>query len=101
MNTMDPQAEAKLCLFGDQTYDIGPHFKALLHQRDNPVLDSFLARAYDAIRGEIFKLPANVREEVPRFTCLEDLAYWNHRSKRCIALDMAVTCMYQLGSFIR
>ncbi|KUI53252.1 Conidial yellow pigment biosynthesis polyketide synthase [Cytospora mali] len=97
---MDGQADLKLCLFGDQTHDINQNFKDLLHYRDNPVLDSFLTRAYDATRAEIFKLPDEFREDVPRFTCLEDLVYWNHRGIRCIPLDMAVTCMYQLGFFI-
>lgn len=91
----------KLYLFGDQTYDIRANFKKLLQRRDNPVLDDFLAKAYDAIRVELFRLPPEVREDLPRFTCLEDLPYWDQSGKRCVPLDMAVTCMYQLGFFIR
>jgi hypothetical protein len=92
---------SKLYLFGDQTHDIQPYLKDLLRHRDNPVLEDFLVKAYDAVRAEIYKLPHQVREDVPRFTCLEDLLLWNQKGKRCIPLDMAVTCMYQLGVFIR
>lgn len=89
-----------LYVFGDQTYDIKPYLKDLLQNRDNPVLEDFLVKAYDAVRTEIFKLPHQVREDLPRFTCYHDLVLWNQTGKRCIPLDMAVTCMYQLGVFI-
>ncbi|OBT51641.1 Type I Iterative Polyketide synthase (PKS) [Pseudogymnoascus sp. 24MN13] len=90
----------KLYLFGDQTYDIQPHLRDLLQHRDNPVLEDFLVKAYDAVRAEIYKLPHQAREDVPRFTCLDDLLLWNQSGKRCIPLDMAVTCIYQLAIFI-
>lgn len=91
----------KLYLFGDQTFDIQPHLKDLLRNRANPVLEAFLEKAYDAIRRDIYRLPHDVRDEIPRFTSLDDLFMWNKSGKRCIPLDMAVTCMYQLGAFIR
>lgn len=91
----------KLYLFGDQTYDIRADFKNLLWRRDNPVLTDFLAKSYNAIRVELYTLPPEVRDDLRRFTCLEDLAFWDQNGKRCIPLDMAVTCMYQLGAFIR
>ncbi|ORY66531.1 polyketide synthase [Pseudomassariella vexata] len=92
--------QLKLYLFGDQTYDIQPHLKDLLRHRHNPVLEDFLVKSYDAIRTEIFKLPGQVRDDLPRFTCLDDLVLWKQGGKRCVPLDMAVTCMYQLGFFI-
>lgn len=91
----------KLYLFGDQTYDIQPHLEPLLSDRDNPVLDAFLEKAYDAVRAEIFKLPEQVRENLPRFTSLEDLLLWKKGGQGYVPLDMAITCMYQLGFFIR
>ncbi|KAI1480090.1 ketoacyl-synt-domain-containing protein [Daldinia eschscholtzii] len=92
--------QLKLYLFGDQTYDIQPHLRELMLYRHNPILEDFLVRVYDAIRTEIYQLPAEVRDDLPRFTCLDDLVLWKQDGKRCIALDMAVTCMYQLGVFI-
>ena len=93
--------ELKLYLFGDQTFDIQPHFKDLIQYRQNPVLEDFLAKAYDAIRTEIYDLPSEVRDELPRFTCLDDIIFRKPGGKRCVPLDMSVTCMYQLGVFIR
>ncbi|KAI5855057.1 ketoacyl-synt-domain-containing protein [Durotheca rogersii] len=93
-------AEQKLYLFGDQTYDVQPHLKELMRHRDNPVLEDFLTKAYDAIRRELYRLPVETRDDLPRFTSLDDLLLWKQDSKRCVALDMAVTCVYQLGTFI-
>ena len=93
--------QQKLYLFGDQTYDVRQHLKDLLRYRTNPILEEFLVKAYDAIRMEIFTLPPQVRDGLPRFTCLDDLVLWKQDGKRCVPLDMAVTCIYQLGVFIR
>lgn len=90
-----------LYLFGDQTFDIQPALKNLAEHRSNPVLEEFLLRAYAAIRQEIFNLPRKDRDFLPRFTCLDDLLLWIPDGRRCIPLDMAVICMFQLGSFIR
>ncbi|EUC44947.1 hypothetical protein COCMIDRAFT_37278 [Bipolaris oryzae ATCC 44560] len=89
-------------LFGDQTFDVEPHFSGLLEARDNLFLHTLLRGAYNAIRAEIYTLPPEVRNELPRFTCLEDLASWKHSGtgKRCLALDMAITTLWQLGTFI-
>lgn len=91
-----------LYLFGDQTFDIEPHFHDLLEARDNLLLHALLRGAYNAIRTEIYTLSPEARNELPRFTCLEDLASWKHSGtgKRCIPLDMAMTTLWQLGTFI-
>jgi hypothetical protein len=87
-------------IFGDQTFDVQPHLKDLLAKRDNPVLLDFMTKSYNAIRNEMYKLPEQVRDDLARFTCVDDLVFWNQIGRRCIPLDMAVTCMYQLGTFI-
>ncbi|KAF2844227.1 ketoacyl-synt-domain-containing protein [Plenodomus tracheiphilus IPT5] len=91
-----------LFLFGDQTFDIRPHFSGLLEARDNLFLHAFLRAAYNALRNEIFTLSPEVRKDLPRFTCLEDLASWKDggSGKQCIALDMAMTTIWQIGKFI-
>ena len=93
--------DLNLYLFGDQTYNIEHNLVDLLLSRDNPILETFLEKAYDTIRAEIYNLPPDMRESVPRFTCLDDLVLWKNNEKRCIPLDMAVTSMYQLAVFIR
>ena len=93
-------------LFGDQTYDIGPHLKTLLleSKRGNVLLNDFLQRAYSAVRKEIYRLPLQERESLPRFTSLEDLVLWRSTSpeeaRQCVPLDMSLTCMYHLAAFI-
>ena len=93
--------QLKLYLFGDQTYDIQSYLKDLIQYRHNPVLEDFLVKAYDAIRAEIYNLPREIRDDLPRFTCIDDIVFRKQGGKRCVPLDMAVTCMYQLGVFIR
>ncbi|KAL7623783.1 fusarubin cluster-polyketide synthase [Parahypoxylon ruwenzoriense] len=90
--------QLKLYLFGDQTYDTRPHLKDLLKYRNNPALQDFLVKSYDTIRKEIYTLSPEIRNDLPRFTSLDDLVLWNQVGKRCVPLDMAVTCMYQLGN---
>lgn len=92
--------QLKLYLFGDQTYDIQLHLKDLMRYRQNPILENFLVKSYDTIRTEIYKLPPNIRDDLPRFTSLDDLLLRKSGGKPCIGLDMAVVCMYQLGAFI-
>ncbi|KAJ4178461.1 fusarubin cluster-polyketide synthase [Fusarium falciforme] len=89
-----------LYLFGDQTFDIKPHLQKLFQQRDHLFLQDFLTKAYNAIRVEMYRLPFKVRNDLPRFTCQEDLLRWDESGKRCIALDMAMTTLYHLGTFI-
>ncbi|KAK8079429.1 hypothetical protein PG997_007247 [Apiospora hydei] len=91
-----------LYLFGDQTFDVEPHIGVLLQEKDDLFLQTFLRGSYNAIRLEIYKLPPAVRGTLPRFSCLEDLASWrqNGTGERCIALDMAMTTLWQLGIFI-
>jgi hypothetical protein len=95
------ESHLKLYIFGDQTFDIQLHLKELLRNRDNPVLEDFLVKAYDGIRAEIYKMPRLQRDGIPRFTSVDDLLLWDQSGKRCIPLDMAVSCMFQLGIFLR
>ncbi|KAF5662736.1 polyketide synthase [Fusarium heterosporum] len=90
----------RLYLFGDQTFEIQPHLKHLLQKRDNLFLHEFLGQAYNAIRTELYRLPYGVRKDLPRFTCQEDLLLWDQSGGRCVALDMAMLTLYQLGTFI-
>ncbi|KAI9654283.1 MAG: Type I Iterative PKS [Alyxoria varia] len=95
------KGERKLYLFGDQTCDVHSDLKDLLRCRNNLALNDFLTKAYHAITTEIFNLRREIRDSLPRLTCIEDLVVQEHRDRGCIAFGMAVTCMYQLGAFIR
>lgn len=92
--------ELRLFLFGDQTFNAQLHLKNLLTHRGNPVLEDFLAKAYNEVRLGISKLSQQVRDDLPRFTCLDDLLLWQQGGKRCVPLDMAITTIYQLSVYI-
>lgn len=102
---MNP-TQVNLYLFGDQTYDIGPHLKALLleSQRGNVLLNDFFQRAYAALRKEIYQLSLQERESLPRFTSVEDLVLWRATSpqeaRQCVPLDMSLTCMFHIAAFV-
>ncbi|RCI12041.1 hypothetical protein L249_0133, partial [Ophiocordyceps polyrhachis-furcata BCC 54312] len=89
-----------LYLFGDQTLDIQAQLKTLLRERNNPLLEVFLADAYEALRYETYNLPWEVRQRLPRLSSVEDLASWNDGPQRSIALDMSMTCIFHLATFI-
>ncbi|KAI3395988.1 hypothetical protein diail_558 [Diaporthe ilicicola] len=97
---------ADLYLFGDQTFDVGPHLKALLleSQRGNVLLSDFLHRSYNALRTEIYQLSVQDRESLPRFTSVEDLMLWRTNSpeeaRLYVPLDMSLTCLYHIAAFI-
>lgn len=99
--------EVKLYLFGDQTYNVGPHLKELMlsSRHSNSLVSNFLRGSYDSVRAELYRLPFQERDCLPRFTCVEDLVLWASRSSdashRCVPLSMALTCMYQLAGFIK
>ena len=92
----------KLLIFGDQTFDLTQRWKELFHIRDNPAVEDFLAKSYIAVRNEIYKLPVDVRNDIPRFTCLNDLLLSSQAGPRRVpAIDTAVSCIYELATFIR
>ncbi|KAL4898873.1 hypothetical protein BDW74DRAFT_184297 [Aspergillus multicolor] len=94
----------KVYLFGDETFPLQPGLKTLLHHRTRSsiVLEGFLLRAYDAIRVLLYELSPALRETLPRFTCVEDLLLWSSGAgvPRCIPLEMAMRCVYQIGLFM-
>lgn len=89
-------------LFGDQTFDVCTKLRDLLHSNDSPTLDRFFQQAYFNLRSEIAQLPVYERDKYPRFANLAELLAWRERQQSPnVALDNALTCIYQLGYFIR
>jgi hypothetical protein len=89
-----------LYLFGDQTFNAINQLTSLLQARDNLLLDCLLTKAYNALRTEIHELPPETRNSIPRFCSIEDLVNARKFGKRCIPLDMALTCLYHLSKFV-
>ena len=88
-------------LFGDQTGDFDAGLRCLFQSKSNSLLTCFFERCYYAIRQEITRLPPSEQERFPRFTnIVELLARYRDSSDRA-ALGSALTCIYQLGCFIK
>lgn len=95
-------ANLKLCIFGDQTCDLTSSWKELFQLRTNPVVEDFFQKSYDAVRKEVWKLPVDVRNGIPRFTSFNDLILSSQAgARRCLAIDTAVACIYELAIFIK
>lgn len=91
----------RLYLFGDQTFDVSANVKSMMQHRGNPLLENFLSKAYEVVRKEVYSLPPQVRDDLPRLSSLDDFLLRKQSGARSVALDMAATITYQLGMFIR
>lgn len=87
--------------FGDQTEDVDNGLKGLLSRDQDPILDAFFARSYDAIRKELSKTSKWNWKTPPHFTSLLDLLLRTQSKSRDIALDHALTTIYHLAVFIQ
>lgn len=90
-----------LYVFGDQTYDIQTtDLRSLVHDgKDNPVVVDFLERARRALRDSLNHLRPEDRQHAPPFASVSDMLLW--KGGNCVPIDMAMLCLYQLGSFMK
>lgn len=94
------ERSTQLLLFGDQTSGFESGLRQLLGIKGNGALTTFLERAHFAIRHEVAQLPLPDRVLFPRFTSIMDLLS-GCEEKGNAALESALTCIYQLGCFIK
>lgn len=88
-------------LFGDQTGDFDTGLRDLFQSKSNSLLTCFFERCYYAIRQEINRLPPSQQEGFPRFTNVVELLARYRESSDNVALGSVLTCIYQLGCFIK
>ena len=88
-------------LFGDQTFDYSQELRNLVHLNSDPLVISFFEKTYYALRAEIGSLPQHQRQEYGRFSSFPELAAENLAGSLHPSLDQALSCAYQLASFIR
>jgi naphtho-gamma-pyrone polyketide synthase len=94
------EATSRVYLFGDQTGEFDSGLRRLIQAKNNSFLTSFIEKCYHALRQEITQLPPSDRELFPRFTSIVGLLSKYHESGPNPALESALTCIYQLASFI-
>ena len=91
-----------ILLFGNQGGDYHSNLRNKLHQKNNPVLTSFLERTNAALREEISQQPRLVRETMPQFSTLSDLVEWlNDPQVSNPAIESAICCVCQIACLIR
>ncbi|KAK0510435.1 hypothetical protein JMJ35_006867 [Cladonia borealis] len=95
------QDKVDIFLFGDQTYQIGSELSQLACICDDPIVKSFLSRAYEALRFEIAELPESRRQQFSSLPSLPKLLAIPSQGPAHVAINQALTCIYHLASFIR
>ena len=90
----------RIYLLSDQSFQVEPALRALLCHED-AVLDSYLERAYHALRHEIQQLPSSIRGQFPRVSSLADLLSRYRDGSVHPALEQCLFVIYHFASFIR
>ncbi|TEA13320.1 Conidial yellow pigment biosynthesis polyketide synthase [Colletotrichum sidae] len=96
-------------VFGDQTFDSAETLRSLGQTHNDAVLADFLQRSCVVLKREIARLPAAQQLRCPRFAKIADLVSHSSSSSSSSnragalnpCLSQALTCVAQLGLFIR
>lgn len=88
----------ELYIFGDQSQKVDEGLRTIICSDRDPIQDSFLAKAYEAIRSEIHALKPRVSI---KFAGLLDLLALREDGFKSVPLDHALTVIYQISLFIR
>ncbi|KAI9689779.1 MAG: Type I Iterative PKS [Bathelium mastoideum] len=87
-------------LFGDQTFDYSKGLRDLVHSRSDPFLEWFFEKTYCELRSEISALPQKQQAQYGKFSNFAELTAHKLAGNLHPALDQALSCAYQLASFI-
>ncbi|MCJ1401237.1 hypothetical protein MMC11_004449 [Xylographa trunciseda] len=87
-------------LFGDQSFDYTHGLRDLVHSRSDPLLEWFFEKTYYELRTEISTLPQKQQAEYGKFSNFAELTAHKVAGSLHPALDQALSCAYQLASFI-
>ncbi|TEA14637.1 Non-reducing polyketide synthase pks27 [Colletotrichum sidae] len=98
---MSNQPEMFVYVFGDQAHDVADDLSSLLQSRTDPLVVNFLESSCVVLKTETAHLSPEQRARCPRFGSMADLLspYRNRTLNPCLV--QALTCVTQLGLFIR
>ncbi|OLN84419.1 Conidial yellow pigment biosynthesis polyketide synthase 4 [Colletotrichum chlorophyti] len=98
---MSTQREMFAYVFGDQTHDITDDLLGLLQSRKDPLVVSFLENSCALLKVETTRLSPEHQARCPKFSSIADLLapYRERTLNPCLV--QALTCITQLGLFIR
>lgn len=88
--------------YSDQIVEPAPFLHTLLQQsKSSPALDRFFRQSVNALRLEINALPEDVRQSLPSFHSVYDLAESHDDLENRVVLSTVRLCIAQLGDYIR
>lgn len=87
--------------FGDQTYNVADALLQLLRAHEDPLVLDFLERSASTIQREIACLTPEQQGRCPRFATIANLVPHYRAGTLNPALSQALTCVAQLGTFLR
>ncbi|KAK1522186.1 beta-ketoacyl synthase [Colletotrichum costaricense] len=98
---MSGQDQVLAYVFGDQTHDIADTLRSLVQSHHDPLVIDFLERSCGVLKHEVARLSPEQQARCPRFATLADLlsSYRSGTLNPCLV--QALTCITQLGLFIR
>ncbi|KAH9242504.1 hypothetical protein K456DRAFT_1820977 [Colletotrichum gloeosporioides 23] len=88
-------------VFGDQTYDSTETLRSLGQTHNDPLVTDFIERSCAVLKREIAQLPSAQQSRCPRFAKIADLMSHYRAGALNPCLSQALTCIAQLGLFIR
>jgi Starter unit:ACP transacylase in aflatoxin biosynthesis len=91
----------RLLLFGDQTYDFVPKLRELLAIKDHPILTAFLEQAHYVVRAQMFHTLTPEEHKTSRTSGLAHMVQKYADGKLNPAFQTALSCISQLGCFMR
>ncbi|KAL2132795.1 hypothetical protein VTI74DRAFT_3364 [Chaetomium olivicolor] len=91
----------RVFLFGDQTADFVPKLRDLLTVRDNPILTAFLDQAHYVVRAQMIQALPPQEHKPSRTANLGEMVQKYADGKLNPAFQTALSCICQLGSFMR
>ena len=91
----------QLYLFGDQTYDFVPKLRELLSQQDSPLLSAFLEQAHYVVRAQMIQSLSPEEHKAARTADLAQMVQKYVAGSLSPAFQTALSCICQLGSFMR
>ena len=91
----------RLFVFGDQTAPIVPKLRELLAVRDHPILTAFLEQSHYVLRAQIIQSLPPAEHKAQRTASLAELVQRYEDGKLSPAFQTALSCLCNLGLFIR
>lgn len=90
---------SNVVLFDNSTSNRLKVLRRLVHDHDNPLLESFLRQVGSLLRDEVSRQPQYIQDQLPQFANITELIERSHDRNYPI-LEHVLLCIYQIGSLL-